>query len=859
MRNLRLSHAAVLFLLALAFVAVSRPAWSGIWQDPSPIEIPITIDLGNAIVPVVGSYDGYAALPPELVLVSVPFAKGVLAGDAPLTVYDAGDRALPTQASVLAKWNDGSVRWALLRFNSHLDIPKWSETFHGHPEFVSVKDEAGKMVRHEINTNLPWDFTVRRGAPPPPAVPVTVTQEQDLITVSNGRISVRIAPRSEGFGFAQVSVNGIDGAVSGPLRLLIRYPDGTALTTSGLTADEARVEENGPLRAVIFVRGRLKDLYEWQTRLIIHADEPAIRADHTIGGLGDREVDSIDSISLEYSTRIGNSFNFRAAGSSIEFPGRVEPGQRVSLQQEAPGLFPPRDFAYQLSILRDGPPQVIARGGRSDGWLRCSDEKLAIGIALRDFSEKGPKEIRVGADGLCSIDLWPKGQNLKFSRARAISHQVLYSFHPVPRKPAFDKHWQEYQHAVNQDLPYRSYVRPVVPRVDTEYTCRTQAFGPYISAAASRLDEYERVMQQNFENSYARHLDRGVHYGMMHYGDYVAPWPGDNGGNPDRPHWRDEEWEFTSALFLHYLRRGDTRAFRAAVAAYRHFMDVDVHYSRGVNFYHSYGDRGEMHETYYGPDNGHTVCAGLVDAYLFTGDRRALQVAMRLGDNLAATFNQGDEALNKIFQRELRAGAWPLLGLTRLYEITLETRYLEAARHIVQFMKRNRESWLRGGTWQSALLSAALENYHRVTGDSDAGELFLAGVNWLLDSYYTPELKTLGPRPGGPAFGYGDRYNSGGPLMVQAAALGYAYELTRDRYYLEVGYQLLTEGMKRPDELITRDRFEFARRGYQTGATRSDGKWFSLINFYTHRLPTAFEGLSPSEWELIRKAHPNRR
>ena len=54
MRNLRLSHAAVLLLLALAFVAVSRPAWSGIWQDPSPIEIPITIDLGNAIVPVVG-------------------------------------------------------------------------------------------------------------------------------------------------------------------------------------------------------------------------------------------------------------------------------------------------------------------------------------------------------------------------------------------------------------------------------------------------------------------------------------------------------------------------------------------------------------------------------------------------------------------------------------------------------------------------------------------------------------------------------------------------------------------------------------------------------------------------------------
>jgi hypothetical protein len=286
---------------------------------------------------------------------------------------------------------------------------------------------------------------------------------------------------------------------------------------------------------------------------------------------------------------------------------------------------------------------------------------------------------------------------------------------------------------------------------------------------------------------------------------------------------------------------------------------VDVHYSRRVNFYHSYGDRGEMHETYYGPDHGHTVCAGLVDAYLFTGDKRALDVAMRLGDNLAASFSQGDEALNKIFSRELRAGAWPLLSLIRLYEITLEPKYLQAARRGIEFMKRNREVWMRGGTWQSALLSAVLENYHRATGDADSKELFLASVNWLLDSYYIPELKTLGPRPGGPGYGYGERFNSGAPLMVHAAPLGYAYELTRDRYYLEVAYQLLHEGMKRPDELITRERLALARRGYQTGATRSDGKWFSLINFYTHRLPTAFQAVSPKEWDEIQKSQPRRR
>jgi len=248
MRILRSPRAPALFFLAFALCVRG--------QGLSPIEIPITVDHGNAIVPVVGSYDGYAALPPQLVVVSVPFAKGVLAADAPLTVYDAGDRALPTQSSILARWNDGSVRWAQLRFNSHLDVPKWSETFPGHPELASVKAADGSIDQREINTNLPWDFLVRRGAPPPPEVPVTVTQSGGVITVSNGRIVVQVAPGSEGFGFSQVSARGIEGAVSGPLKLMLRYPDGTSLTTSGLKAEEAKVEENGPLRAVVYLRGR---------------------------------------------------------------------------------------------------------------------------------------------------------------------------------------------------------------------------------------------------------------------------------------------------------------------------------------------------------------------------------------------------------------------------------------------------------------------------------------------------------------------------------------------------------------------------------------------------------------------------
>ena len=55
-------------------------------------------------------------------------------------------------------------------------------------------------------------------------------------------------------------------------------------------------------------------------------------------------------------------------------------------------------------------------------------------------------------------------------------------------------------------------------------------------------------------------------------------------------------------------------------------------------------------------------------------------------------------------------------------------------------------------------------------------------------------------------FSYGNSYSSGVPLMLHGTSLGYAFELTGDRYYLEIGYQLLHEGMRKPEELTSRSR-----------------------------------------------------
>lgn len=837
--------------MAGAILLIAAPA--GAVPSDAAIDVAVSIPHDNAIMPVVGSFDGYAMMPPQLVVVSVPFAPGVLAADAPLAVLDVTDRPLPTEATVLSRWADRSVRWAQLRFESHNGIRKWD------PQPYALAG-YGQMVRDMTGSTLgvPWDYRVRRGAAPQPQTAVRVEREGDVVRIGNGRLSVRIEPKVAGLAFTAISLEPDAEPVAGPLHLCVQWEDGTVLRSEGVAARQVVVEEGGPLRAALRLVGRLGDVYEWQTRLTLHADEPALRLELTIGGLGDGEIDRIARIWLACDTLLAAPFDFRSGGAVNEFPGRVEPGAALVLHQQAPRFEPPRDFSYVLALRGDGADTVLGRGGRAAGWVRAWSADLATGVALRDFSARGPKAIGLDDAGRWTIDLWPAGDVLELLRARALTHEVLFAFHAPPPPRTFKRHADAQVARTHGDLPYRAFVRPPVPVVDHRYVCRTGALGPLVAAADSPLPDLERALDQNFENFLARYHDRASSYGLLHHGDYVTPLGGDNGGNPALPHWRDHEWEFVSGLFTRYVRHGDIRAYQLGRAAYRHFIDVDVHYTRGVNAFHGYGDHGDMHVRFIGPDWGHFVCRGVLDAYVLTGDRRALAAARRLCDAAVAGF-AGDDAIAARFSQQRRGVTWPMLALLRMYEVTGERKYLDTVTRAIDVMDRQRALWMRDGTWMSTLSLVMLEEYHRITGDPGARALFLDKIHFLLESYYLDDRATLGKRPDGPRFGYGDWLSAGGTLMFSAAPFGYAYELTGDRHYLEVAHQLLDQGMRFAPELIGTEQAPVTRRGYQAGATRSDGKWFALINFRTPHLPTAFAGLDPETLAAIRTARPRRR
>ena len=166
----------------------------------------------------------------EPVTVSIPFGQGKLP-DADHFVIDDDGEALPSQQRALAHWPDGSVKWLLVHLQP--DLP-------------------GNLAK-----TLNFRVASGPGERPAPPSPVRVTEEADSLLVDTGPLRFRV-PRA---GFLPVQ----DVVLAGDSDFDQAWPTpftGFKMETDVGAADSSRgaveleIEEAGPLRAVILVRGR---------------------------------------------------------------------------------------------------------------------------------------------------------------------------------------------------------------------------------------------------------------------------------------------------------------------------------------------------------------------------------------------------------------------------------------------------------------------------------------------------------------------------------------------------------------------------------------------------------------------------
>lgn len=289
-------------------------------------------------------------------------------------------------------------------------------------------------------------------------------------------------------------------------------------------------------------------------------------------------------------------------------------------------------------------------------------------------------------------------------------------------------------------------------------------------------------------------------YGMLNFGDAPDPGYTTQGRGKGMPVWTNNEYDFPHACALIYARTGERRFLDYMIAACSHWMDVDVcHYSSdplriGGQWEHT---RGHCKD-------GVMVCShewveGLLDCYHLTGDERAYETAIGIGNNILALLET--PMYQKSGESNARETGWALRTLTALYVETHDKKWVARCEWIVGHFKEWTEEyggWLAPYTdnttirvgFMISVAVGSLMRYYRVFPSEEVKNMIINAVddvvdNCLMDNglFYYKELPSL---------------NRLGKNTLLLEALTIAYELTGDKTYLEYGKKTFWTNIKGP-------------------------------------------------------------
>ncbi len=406
------------------------------------------------------------------------------------------------------------------------------------------------------------------------------------------------------------------------------------------------------------------------------------------------------------------------------------------------------------------------------------DERGGVCATVYQAQQNFPKAIAADENGV-SIFLIPESEE-----------KVLFSS-GMAREQRFLLHFHEAEEPI-EELDNRSliYQMPILPWVDPSLFEKA-GFMPGIVTDPETMDPRTELLFVDMADHHGRA------YGMMNWGDF----PDDNytsqGRGGGKLVWTNNEYDFPHAMFYLYARTGVRRFLDYARTAALHWMDVDIcHYSTdplrmGGQWEHTRSHNGGS-ETGKGP-GGLMVCShewveGLIDMWHFTGEKRAFEAAIGIGENVLRLLET--PMYQKPGEASARETGWALRTLTALYVETHEERWLAKAKAIItQFRQWNERygEWLAPYTdntvirvgFMISVAAGSLMRYYRVFPDPELKALILGAIDDLTENFMNPyglfyykELPSL-------------MRNGNNTLLLESMSIG--YELTGDVKYLKCG------------------------------------------------------------------------
>ncbi|MBE5828026.1 MAG: hypothetical protein E7305_01035 [Butyrivibrio sp.] len=748
----------------------------------------------------------------ELCGICVPFSKGALnVNDLDsVTILDV-DRKVPSQTHLTSTWDDGSVRYIYTHFLADLpgnDKKEFLMTYKGDADFELAKSAKESSLQDAV----------------------CAKNEDARIFIENGPLKLSVKDGSEHlfetFSFEEKVFD--KSQFVGPFVTI----GGERLKT---VFDEWKLVKEGAVFSVLQGKGRCigsKNSFSgegirFEMRISITAGKPwmdmgfrfinategDIKPDDIVFAVkasanGDILLDSPEYISEKVdSTGCGDTKKTDVSGGIVRTTG-IKDLHRYDFSKETRSGSPRTIVAssnYRTDFVISQSGSMLDSTITAEKVSKIANEHFAevffgtyfadhtdpsenIGVCATVFQafQNFPKAVRSDKNGVV-VFLLPD----QYKNADKTSASPVVFASGMAREQRFLLHFHEASTPI-YELDNRSiiYQMPDEPYILPEVFKKADVM-PDIFLDRDQADDDVEISIIEKADGHARC------YGMLNFGDAPDPGYTEQGRGNGNLVWTNNEYDYPHAMYMMYARSGVRRFFDYANVAAWHWMDVDVcHYSSdplriGGQWEHTRRHTGGSEAG--AGSQGEMVCShewveGLIDLYHFTGDKRALDTAIGIGENVLRLLET--PMYQVAGESSARETGWALRTLTALFVETHDTKWLSKCEWIVsQFEAWNERygGWLAPYTdnttirvgFMISVAVGSLMRYYRVFPSEKLREMMIRAIDDLTENFMTPqgifvykELPSLSR-------------NGTNTLLLEAMAIG--YELTGDEKYLDHG------------------------------------------------------------------------
>ena len=565
----------------------------------------------------------------EAIRLGIPLPRGLISDPAELVVADQHAVPVPYQCSSLARWPDGSVKWALV--DTCVQVEPLART----TLFLRPRRSLAS-IEHRV------------------AGPLAVTDHEGSICVDTGIAQFTIQATHHG-PLASITLAGAHVPVlRGPY---VQFVDRRGVLCPAIV-DRLSVEASGPLRATIVAEGVFRRLGQptpirFKCRFAFVAGSGVVRLEFIVrntqpalhpGGtwdLGDRGSWLFSDLTL----RLSLCEPIRRARWYAERPSmeRETTARAWSLYQDSSGgenwtspnhvdCAARPTVAFRGYSVRSTPEDdARATGLRATPCVTLESDAGWVAASVADFWQNFPKALRRHDDAL-DVGLFPSESTAGFELqgGEQKRHTVLLDVGPSDRQPTIS------------ELQY-----PADVWVDASWIESSNAVLWFSAPGAHDDAAHAGYVQQIIEgpNAFVGKREIIDEYGWRHFGDLYADHEAVRAADPRQfvSHYNNQ-YDFIHGAFVQWLRTGDWRWRQLLDDAARHTIDIDIYHTSGDKaafngglFWHTdhylpaatcthrgYSRKNGRPGRYGGgPSNEHIYTTGLLHYHYLTGDSEA--------------------------------------------------------------------------------------------------------------------------------------------------------------------------------------------------------------------------------------------